>query len=83
MGDYPDYSGGINIITKVIMNGRWRQKRENQRNSSMGRTYLMTLAWEVKELGKTKIRTALRSWKGEEMDSPLEPLEGTQQTPRF
>lgn len=38
--------------------------------------YLMMLALEIKELGKSGIGTVVRSWKSKEMDSPLEFPEG-------
>lgn len=32
-----DYSGGPSIITRVLVSGRWRQKRKNQRNGFIKR----------------------------------------------
>lgn len=67
-----DYLSGSNIITEVLINGRERPKRENQRAGEMRACLtLLALKMEGGAVNQEKLG-ASRSWEGQGTDSPLE-----------
>ena len=71
MGDYPDYSSGPNVITRVL---KWERRRHRSQRCDNGSKDWSDGGPRVKER-----RQLLEARKGEEMDSPLELPEETQQ----
>lgn len=59
-----DYLGRPNIIIRVFISGRERQKWEDQRDGSMGKTWLLLLALKLEEDGRSQgVWVGSRSWK--------------------
>ena len=71
MGDYPDYSSEPNEITRVLT---WERGRQRSHRCDNGSKHWSDGGARVKEC-----RQLLEARKGEEMGSPLEPPEETQQ----
>ena len=71
MGDYPDYSSGPSVITRVLTWERGRQRSQRCGNGSKD--------WSDGGPGVKERRQLLKARKGEEMDSALELPEETQQ----
>lgn len=46
-----DYAGGLNVISRVFINARGRQKREKWRNGSMRGTWPDLASFEDREMG--------------------------------
>lgn len=42
-----DHLGGLSVITKVLSSGRWRQKKENERDGSMTTSHPTIVGFEV------------------------------------
>lgn len=80
--------GGPNVITKVLQSGRGRQKRVGDRGVTRERHQkgAMLLASELEgENHRPRQAGFSRSWKRQDTNSPLEPLErkATLLTPSF
>lgn len=73
-----DYLGGPSVITRVLMSGTGKQKRENQRDGSMKRTWSSVAGFEDGRIGPRAKECRWLIETRKYIDFPLEPLEEIQ-----
>lgn len=78
MGIILSYPRGPSVIKRILQRGRRQHKRENQRCSSMRRTWLNVAGFEDERSGPwaKECGQPLQNGKDKEMDSFLKPSEG-------
>lgn len=67
--------GGPNVNTKVLKSERGRQRRVRNRDVTQKNVMLLASKWEGEDQKPRQLGIS-RSLKGQDTNSPLEPLEG-------